>query len=82
VFEHGAIASLPAHVVPASDRPIVARAKRADGQRATSDAPTGGSTASASVPLAWDLPLHGSLTSLGPVAAGLTRRGPPPSAAR
>jgi hypothetical protein len=82
-FDGGAIASVPVDVVPASDRPVVAgSAKRADGQRAPSPAPITAAAAATSVPLAWDVPLHGSLTSVGPVALGLSRRGPPTPADR
>jgi hypothetical protein len=77
-FDGSAIVASPADVVPASDRPVVAgAAKRADGQRAPSLAPNAGAAAAAWVRLVWDVPLHGSLTSVGPVALGLTRRGPP-----
>jgi hypothetical protein len=77
-FDGSSIASVPVDVVPASDRPVVTGgAKRADGQRAPSMAATGGGAATASIRFVWDLPLHGSLTSVGPVALGLTRRGPP-----
>jgi hypothetical protein len=77
-FDGGAIASVPVDVVPASDRPVVAGgAKRADGQRAPSLAPPAAAAAATSVPVAWDVPLQGSLTSVGPVALGLSRRGPP-----
>jgi hypothetical protein len=82
-FDGSSIASVPVDVVPASDRPVVTGgAKRADGQRAPSMAPTGGGAATASVRFVWDLPLHGSLTSVGPVALGLTRRGPPTASDR
>jgi hypothetical protein len=77
-FDRSAIASSAVDVVPVSDRPVVAGgAKRADGQRAPSLAPTGTAAAGTWVRLAWDVPLHGSLSSVGPVALGLTRRGPP-----
>jgi hypothetical protein len=82
VFEQSAIASVPVQVVPASDRPVVAGARRAEGQRAASVAPTGDASAAASVPLAWDVALHGSLITVGPLALGLTRRGPPASGDR
>ena len=82
-LDHTTFASIPARAVPASDRPVVSGGgKRAEGQRAPSLASTAGGAPRASVELVRDVPVDGSPTSVGPIALGLTRRGPPGSGVR